>query len=554
MNKKIIIALFALVVFVLLVLWLFDSDGSEKSEVYTNWKTTYDFRSKEPQDLGLLKTLIQRHTKDSMYILEKPEQMKQIKGKDSCTFIFIGKELYFTDDELKALEKNIDAGANVLLSYEESNTTLYQRFFEPNLYSWEFSDRMYQWVGDTSLAYYNRFQNDTIHGDWFMFNKESIKDTNYRAYMFAVNKPTAFYSKHGKGKIHFHCNPSLFKNYQVVTKNGYAHASAWLKWIPKDRPVVIMTFAVPPKPEVIDPTLDDNSGLERDESYLQFIIQNDALRTAFFFILGLLVLFIIFRTKRKENIVEGLDPKRNMSVAFVETLSSIYLAKQSPVGVLQVMRRNFYAQVSRHFYIDLHRPEKREENVARLIEKTGYPADQMAELLRSLDPRKNTVNNHHLGMVYRKIDDFYKATGVRKDLGKAFIEGRRLELYKSPIVGGGAFTIALLVFMKGLQMLIMGGGLGIVLAIIGSFLLFIAARIIMLPILTMNDTRMVKYRLIFGKKIVSTQQPITATVYKNHTAFSTENGEVVNVSHLILSKRSRTSLSQIINYIKRKTV
>ncbi len=553
MNKRIIIALCSLVVLIILLLLMFQSGTvGGKSEVYTDWSKEYDFKSKEPQDLALFKNLLQKHTHDSLYIVKEYDQLESIKGKDSCTFLFVSNELYLDTNVAVQLEGYVKKGANVFLSYETINKESYLRYFEGGGLSWEYSDKFYQWVGDTSLQYNSVYQNDTIYDSWYLFNENKIKDTNYRAYLFAVNKPTAFYSKMGKGKFHFHTNPRLFKNYQVISKNGFAHVSAILKYIPVNQPVVILEFAKPAKPEDnFGP--DPNSDMERDDSYLQFIIQNDALRTAFFFIMGLIVVFIIFRTKRKENIIEGLTPKRNMSIAFVETLSSIYLSKNSPIGVLQLMRRNFYTQISRYFYIDLQRPEKREENIQRLIEKTGYPAESIQEIIKLLDPRKNDVDNNHLGLVYRKIDAFYKATGVRKDYDKVFIEGKKMEMYKSALIGGVAFLVASIIFMKGLQLLVLGGGLGIVIAIIGSVLLYFASRIIMLPVLTVNDTKMIKYNFIWGKTIINLSEDIAVTVNQNFTEFTTENNQSIKISHGILSKRSKYALGQIIEYIKRKT-
>lgn len=553
MNRKIIIALFSLVVLVILLFLLFQSgDGSGKNEVYHNWESEYDFKSKEPQDLALLKTLLQKHTKDSLYIVKEFDQLASIKGKDSCTFLFVSDELYLDTSVAKVLENHVKKGANVFLSYETINQEGYLRYFLPNALSWEYSDKLYQWVGDTSLQYNSVYQNDTIYDSWYMFNEDKIIDTNYRAYLFAVNKPTAFYSKIGKGKMHFHSNPRLFKNYQIITRNGFAHVSAILKYIPVNQPVVVMEFAKPIEPEESYGP-DPESELERDDSYLQFIIQNDALRTAFFFILGLIALFIIFRTKRKENIIEGLTPKRNMSIAFVETLSSIYLSKNSPIGVLQLMRKNFYTQVNRYFYIDLQRPEKRAENIERLIEKTGYPAEKVHEIIKLLDPRKNNVDNNHLGVVYRKIDAFYKATGVRKEYDKVFIEGKKMEMHKSVLIGALVFLVSAMVFLKGLQLLILGGGLGIVIAILGSILLYFSSRIIMLPVLTVDDTKMVKYNLIWGKTIIDLNQHITVAVGKESTVFETENRQQIKITHGILSRRSKHALAQIVEYIKRKT-
>jgi len=552
MNKKVIIALFSLVVFVLLFLLVFGGDASDKEETYSNWTTKYDFRSKEPQDLGLLKGLIQKHTKDSVFILDHFNQLPQIKNKEKATFIFIGDIFYMPEKNFKSIKKYIDSGATMLLSYEKTNQTFYDKYFDQGAFYLEYNDKFFQWVGDTSLRYCTVYQNDTIFDDWSLYNKKAIKDTNYRAYMFAVDKPTAFYVKSGKGSIHFNANPKLFQNYQVISGNGYAHAAAWLKWIPKNENVIIMKFAVPPAPQLDNGDADND--LMEDTSYLQFIVQNEALRTAFLFALGLIFLFLLFRTKRRENILSGVENKRNMSVVFVETLSSIYLAKNSPTSVLQIMRRNFYAQINRHFYIDLTRKEKLKENVERLIEKSGYPAEKINEIIKAFSPVGNVADNASLGVLYRKIDDFYKATGIRKNYDKVFIQGRGIEIYKSPIIGGLALVSSLLILFKGMQLLQYSDGLGIVLAISGALAMFLSIRLVMIPSIRMDDDKIVKYNFIFGKKTIWMDKGITATVLQDKVEFRSEDDTSFTVSQQILSKRSKHNLSQIIAYLKRKAL
>lgn len=553
MNKKIVIALFSLVVLVLLVLLLFGGGGgSDKEEVYSDWKSQYDFRSKEPRDLAILKGLIQKHTKDSVFILESFGQIKKIKNLDKATFLFIGETFYLPDNQFKSIQQHLDSGANMLVSYERVNSDFYRRFFNQGAYFLEYNDRFFQWVGDTSLPYCTVYQNDTIHDDWSIFNKRAIADTNYRAYMFAVNEPTAFYVKSGKGKIHLHANPKLFQNYQVLTPNGYAHATAWLKWIPKNENVVIMKFAVPPVPP--EYYGDDNNDLIEDTSLLQFIIQNDTLRTSFLFAMGLIALFLIFRTKRRENVLGGVEEKRNMSVVFVETLSSIYIAKNSPVSVLQVMRRNFYSQINRHFYIDLTRKEKFEENVARLIEKSGYPAEKIHDIIKSIGPRGGGANNASLGILYRKIDEFYKATGIRKEHDRVFIQGRGIEIYLSPLVGGLSMVLAVLVLFKGMQLMKYSDGLGISLAILAGFMIFISIRLIVMPLVQMNDSKLVKNRFFIRKKTILLNQSVITTVVGDKVEFRSENNEVITVSKQFMGQRSKSNLSQIVAYIKRKAL
>ena len=176
---------------------------------------------------------------------------------------------------------------------------------------------------------------------------------------------------------------------------------------------------------------DEGEGAEKeDNSLIQFILKNPTLRLAFLLILVLLLLYVFFRAKRKEEILPGYNQKRNMSLAFVETLGSIYISRNSPAGVLQVMRKNFYSAINRHFYIDLSRKENREQQLEKLLAKVPSDSEKLLDIINSLDARKNNIDNRHLGVVYNKIRAFYIENGILHPTEHFVASDKEVELDK----------------------------------------------------------------------------------------------------------------------------
>lgn len=558
MNRNVIIGFFVFALIIGGLLWWME-DGTpapREKELYSNWDSKYDVRSKDPNDLYFLLDLVHAHTNDTVMVINSWNQFKTVPKEDSVTFLFIGEEMGLTNAVYDTLMHRVDSGSVAYFSFDYVSSNVYRKHFKQDAYYWDFDENIWLWVGDTALSYYSVFQNDTVADNWYFFDPESIVDSNYRAYQFVMDYPTAFYSKKGRGQVHFHSIPQLFSNVQVLTPHGLAHLKQILSYIPKNKPVVFLQFAM--QSREAQAFSNDNSkekgkgGNKQDESLIQFIMKSPSLRLAFLLTIVLLLLYVLFRSKRREAILPTTEEHRNMSVAFVETLSSIYSSKNTPIGVLQVMRKNFFARVNRHFYIDLTRTDDREVQLKRLIEKTNYPAHVLEEIVNGLDPRKVAATNAHLSDMYKKIQAFYIQTGVIKEKSSFTTASRTIEMGKSLTVGGLALLFGMMILLRGLYVLTMGGSLGIVFALAGALVIFLAVRTINIPLLKVDRNTITRFGLVSGKKSYDLNQGIIVTVQANTTKLDFENGEVLTVSHNLLSKRGKLAFAQFIEFIKHK--
>ena len=566
MNRKVIISFLAFALFIGVVIWLLDGStsgsGRTVQKKYRNdWSKVYDLKDDNPRNISFFMELLDVHVKDSIYNLKYWSDLDTIPNHEEATYLFIGDEFGApignasgtTISYYDSIIHYVDSGATAYFSFNHLTSNIYERHFEEGAFYWDYSKVLFAWIGDTTVPFYHVYENDTINGDWYAFSETEILDTNYRSYLFALKHPFAFYEKHGKGKVHFHCIPNLFENYQVIQPNGYAHARIILNRIPKDKPVIFLTCGVNNSNEEItyEDNDEDKDGAEKeDNSLIQFILKNPALRLAFLLLIALLLLYVFFRAKRKEEILPGYTQKRNMSLAFVETLSSIYISRNSPVGVLQVMRKNFYSSINRHFYIDLSRKETRDQNLEKLLAKVPYDPEKLTDIVKSLDSRKNQVDNRYLGVVYAKIRAFYIETGIVRPNESFVASDKVIDLDKRLWPAAVVLLKSILILMRGLMLLAMGGSVGLFLVIPGMLLIYFTSRFMRLPLATIKADELIIYGLFAGKRVISLNQTIRFTVEKNHVSFECEDGTTFRINQTLLSKRAKSALNQFLEFIK----
>ncbi|AEA43259.1 hypothetical protein Fluta_1264 [Fluviicola taffensis DSM 16823] len=546
----------AFALFIGVVIWLLDGTAAGEQKVNkkysSDWDRTYELKNANPRNISFFMDLLKVHVKDSIYNLKYWGDLDTIPNHEEATYLFIGDDFGVSNDSYDSIMHYADSGATVFLSFNYMTTNIYERHFYENAFYWDYSRVLFAYVGDTSLPYYNIYQNDTINENWFSFDEYGIIDTNYRSYLFAMKHPIAFYEKHAKGKVHLHCIPNLFENYQVIQPNGYAHAQVILNKIPKDKPVIFLTCGINKVDDYsIDSDEDDEGGAEKeDTSLIQFILKNPILRLAFLLSIVLILVYVFFRAKRKEDILPGHTEKRNMSLAFVETLSSIYISRNSPIGVLQVMRKNFYATINKHFYIDLNRKENLKENVEKLIEKVPYDAEKVKALILSLDSRKNHVDNKHLGEVYANIREFYISTGIQQPSKRFVASDKEVALNKFILIGAFILLIGVITLFRGLYLLAMGGGVGMLFVIPAILLIYFASRYIRIPVALIKANEIIIYGLVAGKRVISLNQTIHCTVEKSRILFECEDGNSFTIKQTMLTKKAKSALNQFVEFIK----
>jgi hypothetical protein len=563
MNKKVVISLAAVLLVVGLLVFLLDTSGGERARtISSNWASGYVPGSPEPKGIGFFGELLETYNRDTVYYASTYKKIDSLKLPAKASYVFVGDDMALLANEVSGLRQLADSGATVFLAFNQYDPDFYAAFFKASPFYWEYTSRAFVAFGDTSLAYCPVFQNDTVSDDWYTFNPEALQDSTFTTLAYSMNKPVTVSLKQGKGRIILHSMPQLFMNYQVLKPNGFMHARFILKKLDPAQPVVWLEFARFDRNRADMDTGDQGDSEKEDRSFIKFIMQNAPLRWAFVLAIGILLLYVFFRAKRRQEVLPGIPEKRNMSLAFVETLSSIYLSRNSPYGILLVLRKNFYSSVNRHFYIDLNQAdakthaEKYEANVKRLIEKSRFDEEELRSLLAALATRpakSHEITSEALSKVYAGVRKFYLAAGINKPVSQFGRDQERI-VRRIPIAGLVLALLSVFAILRGVYGLAKGGEFSIIVVILGVLLLVLAIRLLTTPVAKLSRKEIVVYHPFLGKKKMAVTPETTYQRTKSGIVFYDPDGNSVTIGNALVTHKGLHNIKLFTEHLKKRSL
>lgn len=170
--------------------------------------------------------------------------------------------------------------------------------------------------------------------------------------------------KYGKGHVYVHMEPIVLTNYYLLgTPQGKYYVENIFSFLP-DRKTLWFT-EIEKIPQSVSP--------------MRFILANPPLKYAWWlFLLGLL-LFVLFRAKRKQRVIPILQQPRNHSAEFVKSVGNLYLQEGDFHDMMLKKIQYFLYRVRTELLIDT---SVLDEYFAKKIQiKTGASQEIIAEAL-----------------------------------------------------------------------------------------------------------------------------------------------------------------------------
>lgn len=529
-NKTKIILLLCFVALFAIILWLAggnSTNGKQKEIYYSDkWNTRFELDKKDPLDLYAFNSILRAYIEPQ----QKIEVLSNWKQHDSLlhkskqpTYLFIGENLELLNSELDSLLSEVEQGSDLVLSFYQMGSNIYQRFFYNPDYEYDYCDSVVVYAGKQYFTMYSVFQNDTVASKWEGFFAESIIDSNFEILSSFMEIPNFIHLKKGKGNIYLHSNPEFFYNYQVLSKDGFSHAQYFIQQMKKDQPVHWLEFGK--TYEYVAKNKDENNAnhAQKKSNYLELFLKYPPLFWALIVSVIGIVLYFIFRTKRMQPQVPVLNKKRNLTTPFAEIITSIYYQNHSTSGMLKVIRKNFYDAVQKHFYIDLSKKDEGKE-IYLLQEKSNYPLHDLENLIAKIENKEAIhVDEKYLKEVAQLKRDFYLKTGiissfVQRRILKKEIVVRRVLWYSFSFI-----LMGIIMLLFGLDLLIKGQSLGILFWPISIILAFIGIMKLVKPIAKIIGENLEYISFIKSKKylfsdilkIEKTKQQIVITLPKS---------------------------------------
>lgn len=557
MTREIKIGLVAvMMVFVIAMVWLMGGNGQKPASkrvtyVSSNWDGHYKLKDKRPYGLYLFNSLLHAHIDSSKKIMPVTNGVNlDSMISEKSTMLFIGDQFGLQNNELDVILTKVSNGSDLFISFNELTENIYERLFDKVEISYDYADSVNVFIGKNRLTQYYLYQNDTLAHQWKAFYAIQPKDAAvYRSLSSFMEMSNLVRINYGKGYIFLHTNPEFFFNYQLKREDGYRFTSFALNKISKEQDVYLLELGrLLDKKDAEEEPVEEEKGGKQDDSYLQFLLKSPALMAAMTFAVLGLFLFLFFRAKRMQPTVPLIPKKKNMSLEFVDTITSIYLAKQYPYGLLQVQKKNFYDLVFKHFFVDLSRSkDDRENDLEILSQKSNVPVAELKDLLRLLETKvKINVTDDYIVETAKKQRNFYEQTGVihTKILEKVSeLKGTiNREIFLSSIM----VLLGCAIIMTGFYFLVKAIGVGILLWPLGAAILTIGILRLSKPLLKFDSSELVYFPLIGKKQRFKMQELLTISPMKNGATIHFTEQRKITIYYSQMSRFDKTQFEMLI--------
>ena len=562
MNKQTKIGLIAGIVgFMILMVWLFTSSDEKPSGannerqpyVSANWTKKFQLYDKNPLGLYLFSTLTRAHLEKDRHVVEINDwtifDMLISDSDSNKTYMFVGNNFGLKNSEVDTLVSRVLGGSDLFLSFNDLTENLYEALFEGFEFQFDYTESVNVFAGKNKYKMINLFQTDTVACEWRAFGSidENISYESLSSFMEMSNFVKV---KLGEGNLFLHTTPNMFYNYQIKRLPGYKYTEFVLNELPTDRDIYMLEFGrLSDNYGNYDVDDEDGPGEKEDDSYLKLIFQNPTLLTALLLSILGVILFVMFRSKRTRPIVPFIEPKKDMTLAFAETITSIYFAKRNPYGLLQVQRKNFYSTIQKHFFVDLQRREG-DRALQVLAEKSNQRFEEIKNLLARLETKEAfSVNDMYVTEMQKKIHAFYRITGlISNDLSEKIME-REMVFKRSLfppafLIGGGIAAI-----LEGLYLLTDSVGVGIALWPAGIALLFLGVKRITKPYLRITKDTIYFYTSLGREKTFKKADLISTDLRRCGAIFYFRNNKNLIINYWDMSRFDKKQFEQFLSKI-----
>jgi hypothetical protein len=320
------------------------------------------------------------------------------KGEGSL-YILVADRLYASRQDIEDMLQFVSTGNQLFLAVNQPDSLLKARL------GIRVNDDHLLFGGSPSTE---RYVNPYIGADT-VFSRKGIREGQYFTGMDTANttilatnekqQPNFIRVNLGKGNIFVLLNPSSFTNYFLMHDRNIASLEKQMAY----------TYDTP-SGVYWDEYYKYLNGPQSDFSEWQVLMRYPAMRWALWLFVLLLLLYVLFESKRRQRIIPDKPVLTNNSLEFVETLGQLYYQQGNNRNLAQKMTLHWTEYVRTRFYLSTHHLNA--AFVDTLTRKSGQPYAIVREIVESIHhiQLSDQVSDADLQKFYKSIHQFYLNT------------------------------------------------------------------------------------------------------------------------------------------------
>ena len=431
LNKLKYIVIFALVILVLFLLFFNKSKNKQ-----LDWYENYNKNSKQPYGTYLVYEIAKRHYIDHDFNIIKSKISDNLNSSEiyNSNYIFIGKHLLLDSISTNTLLDFAENGNNVFISAKDFSPHLIKALIKTvQNCSTDFSElgiigyfTTYAPVylnllhPDLKLSQNIEFQflqdgkADTY--SWSYFNDDIFCDYNVKVSsekilkIGIIDNMTNFIKiKYGKGNFYLHTTPQAFTNLHMNELYGltyfeqvFAHLNKGDIYWDTYSHSSSSSNSTNKNDKYFEPvSLSENSPIE-------YILSQKPLRWAWYLLILLGFLFLLFRTKRRQRVIPIQEQNSNTSLEFIESIGQLYFQMNDHQKLEEQKMKLFLRFVRERYKIAVHNIDG--DFIRNLSIVSSIPETKVKAIfaLYNGHSKKTSIYAEQLINFHQAMDYFYR--------------------------------------------------------------------------------------------------------------------------------------------------
>lgn len=382
MNRKKIIAI-VVGAAVLLAVGLYVVFGPKKNRF--DWSQSYQSTSKEPYGTYVTVELLKKYfPSKKLTIIKKPIERAIPEDSHKNIYVFIGGYAYYEKKSVAELLRFVKKGNTVFISSNWLPSFILQQFAASDSAAGKRPDYldMYRKTVVLNFSSPKTFEDSEGYTCYYKSIDSVYKNNWGYAYPKLRNAETLgtieqkfdnfIRIPYGKGYFYLHTTPLIFTNYHAKREKTIEYIEKVFSYFPEgnvywdDFSRTPYDYSTPPEKPSTSP--------------LAYIFSQPGLQAAWYALLALTLLYLVFTAKRRQRIIPVLEENNNTSLEFAETIGQLYLSRRNHKKLLELKMRIF-SEFIRNRYRLVYK-DITEEFIKKLSIKAQVSLEETAEIFK----------------------------------------------------------------------------------------------------------------------------------------------------------------------------
>jgi len=409
----IIVSSIVALVIILLIYFIYNNKGGNKYQ----WYQSYRADSNQPYGTQFVQKLLKSSHSGNTTVSQKQPIHKVLESIDSTNtdYVLVGQSIHLDDEDRNALINFIGAGNDVFISTMEAPTALVNSIYTSQCE--DFHEFSYEYDMDTTV--YANFYDSTLARTedytftyrvgasdypyyWRTVDSQLLCDTTQTMQMLGYQQSDLvnfIKIPYNSGNLYLHTAPLMFTNYFMTKKDNMEYASSVFSYLKGDNLIWDEVSKVP------------FSDMDNPyDSPLYYIMQQPALKYAWWMLLIGALLYVIFASKRTQRVIPVLETKSNTSLEFLNVISSLHYQNPNHLDMARKKMKYFLYFIRAKYGINTQ--SLTEEQSKRLAERSKVDLADITiinDRYRSIENYSITDDDPDLLVnLYHAIENFYK--------------------------------------------------------------------------------------------------------------------------------------------------